>query len=121
MAETKEYIKHQEARGSVNISEEVVAVIAASAAMEVEGVAGLALSAGKDLSEMLAKKSISKSVRIQIGEDSLTTDLYIQIKMGYSVSGVGCAVQERVQQAVESTTGFHSAGVNVHVTGIALK
>ena len=121
MAETKEYIKHQEARGSVNISEEVVAVIAASAALEVEGVAGLAMSGGRDLNDMIAKKTISKSVRIRIEEDSVTTDLFIQVKMGASVSGVGCAVQERVQQAVESSTGFHSAAVNVHVTGISLK
>ena len=44
MGENKDYITHPDEKGSVNISEEVISVIAAAAAMETEGVAGLSAS-----------------------------------------------------------------------------
>ena len=41
MADNKEYMTHQESMGTIQISEDVVASIATSACLEVEGVGGL--------------------------------------------------------------------------------
>ena len=52
MADNKEYVTHSDERGSVNISENVICVIAAAAVAEIEGVAGF-VSQGKELADML--------------------------------------------------------------------
>ena len=48
MAEGREYISHESELGSVSISEEVLAVIAAAAAVEVEGVSCLGSGLSSD-------------------------------------------------------------------------
>ena len=106
MGENKDYITHPDEKGSVNISEEVISVIAASAALETEGVASL--SAGRDLTELLGKKNVGRGVKITV------------VKLGVSVNKVGRKVQEAVASGIESMTGFSVAEVNVHVIGISL-
>ncbi len=60
MAENKEYFSKEVENGSIQISEEVVASVAAMAVLEVEGVCGLASNLGYDIAEMLGKKTLAK-------------------------------------------------------------
>ena len=121
MGESKEYITYPDEKGSINISEEVVAVIAANAAVEVDGVACLSASIGKDIAELLGKKNLSRGVKIHIIEEGqIRADVYVMVKMGCTVSEVGEAVQAAVMSAVESMTGLKMTSVNVHVSGIAM-
>lgn len=120
MGENKEYITFPDERGSINISEEVVAVIAANAALETDGVVALSASISKDIAELLGKKNISKGVRVANDEDGLKVDVYLLTRLGVSVHKVGVDVQNAVSTAVESATGVSVAEVNVHVLGITL-
>ncbi len=115
MGENKDYITHPDEKGSINISEEVISVIAAAAATETEGVAGL--SAGKGI---LGKENPSKGVRITVEGESVKVDLWMIVRMGVSVSRVGQKVQEAVASSIESATGFTVAEVNVHIVGVNL-
>ena len=119
MGENKDYITHPDEKGSVNISEEVISVIAATTALETEGVA--ALSAGRDLYELLGKKNLSKGVRLIVDGEKLKVDLWLTVKLGASVNKVGQRVQESVASAIESATGFTVSEVNVHIVGVNLK
>ena len=121
MADNKEYITYPEEAGSINISEEVVAAIAAGAALEVEGVDGLANSPGRELSEIIGKKSLSKGVKIKVADDAISIDMFIAVKAGNVVSGVGKTVQDAVKTSVEATTGLNVSAVNVHVCGVTFK
>ena len=58
MSEVKEYVSQVEEMGSIHISEEVIASIAAVAAVEVEGVSSLAPNLGSDLAEMLGSTGL---------------------------------------------------------------
>ena len=120
MGENKEYITCPDEKGSINVSEEVLAVIAANAALETEGVTALSSSGSRDISELLGKKNISKGIRIQSAEDGLKIDVYLLTKLGVSVHKVGADVQSSVASAIESTTGISVTEVNVHVLGISL-
>ena len=120
MADGKDYIKSADEKGSINISEDVVAVIAAAATMEVEGVSGFFYSYGKDLPNMI-KKGLSKGVRLSIDGDEVTIDVYIMADMGYSVSEVGKQIQQAVMSAVEAAVRVTVNAVNVHICGVALK
>lgn len=119
MGENKEYITQPDEKGSINISEEVIAVIVGNAAMEVDGVASLIATLGKDIAELLGKKNISKGVKVHVEDSIVTADVYIMVKMGSNVSEVGALVQNAVVTAVESMTGLSVTAVNVHVSGIA--
>ena len=60
MSEMKEYISRADELGNIHISEDVLAVIAAAAALEVEGVSALAANLGSDIAELLGKKKPGK-------------------------------------------------------------
>ena len=119
MAEGKEYISCPDELGCIHISEDVLAVAAAAAALETEGVGSLANNLGSDIVEMLAgKKNLSRGVRVTVTEASVTADIAILVKYGSMVQTVAKAVQEAVSVALENTSGFTVEGVNVHVMGI---
>ena len=121
MAEGKGYIINSDEKGSVNISEDVVAIIAAAAAAEVQGVHGPFVSHSKDITSMLGRKNLPKGVKLCIDGDNVTIDINIITEIGYSVSEVGAEVQKAVVSAVEDAVGATVAAVNVTVCGIALK
>ena len=115
------YITCQEANGSINISEEVIAGMVRNAALEVEGVAGLANTAGAEISELLGIRTLSKGVKVQFSDGKVVVDTIITVSYGSSVMKVARAVQEKVLAAVQATTGLEQVEVNVHVTGIAFE
>ena len=111
------YITCQDEKGSINISEDVVAAMVRAAITEVDGVAGIATSAGTELAELLGIKSAAKGIKVQIVDGTMTVDTIITVRYGCSV--VARAVQESVTSAVESMTGIGKPIVNVHVSGVA--
>jgi len=121
MGEGKGYIRSTDEKGSINISEDVVAVIAASAVVEVEGVHGLHFSHGKELSSIIAKRGLPKGVKLSIEGESVAIDVHVLAQIGYSVSEVGAQIQKAVKAAVEAAVGATVSAVNVHICGVALK
>ena len=74
--------------GEVVIADEVVAVIAGLAAMEVEGVATMAGDATRELISKIGKKSLSKGVKVDILEGVVTVALALNIKYGYNIMAI---------------------------------
>jgi len=123
MGENKGYIKTADDKGSINISEEVVAIIAATAALEVGGVYSLFHSYGKELANKFNKKTLTRGVKLLIGgnEEEVTIDVFIITMIGYAVNDVGTGIQRAVKSAVESAVGLKVSAVNVHICGVSLK
>lgn len=120
MADNKDYISRSDELGNIHISEEVLAVIAAAAALEIEGVDSLAANFGSDLAELFgARKNMAKGIQIQVEEEQITVHVAILVKYGYAINDVAKEVQEGIFTAVESTSGFSVSAVNVQVAGIA--
>lgn len=119
MADAREYVSRPDELGNIHISEEVLAVIAAAAALEVEGVASLAANLGSDLAELLGKKNLAKGVRISVSEgESVCVDVSILIQFGFTIPDVAKAVQDAVYSAIENTSGLNVECVNIHVGGV---
>lgn len=119
MSENEKYISRSDEMGSIHISTEVLAVIAAAAAAEVDGVAGMAANLGSDMAErVVGRKPVAKGVRLVMNDDQLSLDLSILVKYGYVVPEVASAVQEAVASAVENTSGLKVSCVNVAVSGV---
>ena len=106
MAENREYISRPDEMGNIHISEEVLAVIAAAAALEVEGVGSLAANLGSDIAQLLGKKNISKGIRISLDGEAVVVDISLLIKYGYTIMDVAKKVQDAVVNAVEATSGL---------------
>lgn len=121
MSENKEYISRPDEMGNIHISEEVLAVIAAAAALEVEGVGSLANNLGSDIAELLGKKNMAKGVRISLDGEAVVVDLSLLIRYGCTIMDVAKQVQEAVTNAVEATSGLSVGAVNVHVGGVTFE
>ena len=118
MAEGKEYISRQEELGSVNISEEVLAVIAGAAAMEVDGVSALGTTLTNDVAALVTRKSVAKGVHLEVEGEAVMVDVTILVKYGYVVPEVAKNVQDAIQNAVMNTTALDVPGGNATVSGV---
>ena len=111
-------IQADESLGEVKIADEVVAMIAGLAAMEVEGVASIAGNATRELTTRLGMKSLSKAVKVDVLEGVVTVSLSLNLKYGYSIKDITTKVQEKVKAAIENMTGLEVADVNIRVAGV---
>ena len=114
-------IQDDSSKGEVKIADEVVAIIAALAATEVEGVASMAGNITNELISRLGMKNLSKGVKVDVLEGVVTVSLALNMKYNYSIMDVSAKVQEKVKSAVENMTGLEVADVNVKVAGVEME
>ena len=103
--------------GQIQIADEVVGVIAVTAALEVEGVVA-GSHHGKGITEFFGKKGHTKCVKVAIDENEAVVDMEIIVKFGTKVQKIAAEVQEKVKSTVETMTGLNVAVVNVSITGV---
>ena len=121
MSESREYISYPDEMGTIHIADEVLAVVAASAALEVEGVSGLAANLSSDLAEPMGKKVYSKGVRLTVSGGQVVVDISVLIQYGFTIPDVAKKVQEAVMTAVTNTSGMEVSRVNIQVAGISFR
>ena len=114
-------IQDDSSMGEVKIVDEVVVIIAALAATEVEGVASMAGNITNELISRLGMKNLSKGVKVDVLEGVVTVSLALNMKYNYSIMDVSAKVQEKVKSAVENMTGLEVADVNVKVAGVEME
>ena len=113
-------IKTDENLGEVKIADEVVAIIAGLAAMEVEVVASMAGNSTRELISKLGMKSLSKGVKVDVLDGIVTVSLALNLNYGYSIKEITSKVQEKVKTAIENMTGLEVADVNIRVAGVEI-
>ena len=114
-------IQNDAGKGEVKIADEVVAIIAALAATEVEGVASMAGNITNELISRLGMKNLSKGVKVDVLEGVVTVSLTLNLKYNYRVVEVSGKVQEKVKNAIENMTGLEVADVNIKVAGVEME
>ena len=106
--------------GTVKIADDVVALIAAFAAMEVEGVSGMAGGIDMDTVSRGGMKKLGRTVKVEIGSDGVKADLSSELVYGYSIPETCSKVQNKVRTAIENMTGLEVLDVNIRVAGISM-
>ena len=119
MADNKEYISQEQENGTVHMSEDVIASIAAAAIYEIDGVYSLNDNTANDI-EKKSRKSLGKDVKLSIVDDQITVECNVIIYYGYSVLEVAKNIQDAVSVALVSMAGLNVTAVNVNVSGIAM-
>lgn len=103
----------------IQISNDVVAVIAGVAVAEVPGVAGMAGGFAGGITEVLSgKKNLAKGIKVEVTEEQAKIDVNIIVEYGSRIPDVAFEIQNRAKKAVESMTGLKVEEVNVHVQGV---
>ena len=110
-------IKNEEVN-NIQISEDVISVMAGMAIQDIEGVAKGATGFAGGISEALGKKNIGKGVKVEIKDKEVTVDVGIIIKYGAKIPELAKQIQDKIKNDVETMTGFEVISVNVKIQGI---
>lgn len=111
-------LQEDENLGTVKIADDVVAMIAALAATEVEGVAAMSGNMTNELLSRVGVKSMAKGTRVEVLQKKVKVDLAITIEYGFNIPATCQRVQTKVKNAVENMTGLEVNDVNIRIAGI---
>ena len=106
--------------GTVKIADDVVALIAAFAAMEVEGVSGMAGDLDMNTVSKGGMKRLGKTVKVEVSKEGVKADLAVYLVYRYSIPETCSKVQDRVKTSIENMTGLEVKDVNIRVSGIKM-
>ena len=106
-------------KGSVIISEEVLASIATNAAKDIDGVSSFS-NRPVDVVSTLKKGSLKvmSPVRVLQNGDDIAISIYLNLEPNQKIKTVAQDVQKNVKEAVQNMTGRLVSKVNVIVAGI---
>lgn len=111
-------LQENEEIGSVKIADDVVAMIAALAATEVEGVAALSGNMTNEFLSRVGVRNAAKGTRVEVIQKKVKVDLAITIEYGFNIPATCQRVQTKVKNAVENMTGLEVTDVNIRIAGI---
>lgn len=118
MAEYKNTVDNEEALGRLEVTDDVIAIIAGLAAVEVEGVFSMSGGITGGIADVLGIRNLSKGIRVESKEEKIYIDIYIIAEFGARIPEVAWNIQERVKNKVENMTGMRVMEANIHVQGI---
>lgn len=117
--EVVEEVKEEQTENGIEISNDVIAVIAGVAVSEVQGVASMSGGFAGGITEVLSgKKNLAKGIKVEKSENSAKIDVNIIVEYGSRIPDVAFEIQNRVKKSVEDMTGFKVEEVNVHIQGV---
>ena len=106
--------------GEVQISNDVLAVISAMAAMEVDGVAGYGRKHhSRACFKTWNEETYLKGVRVDVVDNTVMVDLSIILRINENIVTISKKVQDKVKTTVENMTGMEVANVNVNIASVA--
>ena len=107
-----------EGAGRVKIADDVIAIIAGTAALEIEGVACMAGNLTGDIAQILGRRNLSKGVNVEMVGGNVKVTLSLLSKFGYKLQEISEAVQRRVKTAIENMLGLNAQEINIIIAGI---
>ena len=111
----KETLKNEHI-GRIQIADEVLCIVAGTAALEVEGAFTSQWGDAR-----FSKKSFGKGVKVVVEKDKVSVDIAILVKYGHKIHVVSEEVQNRIKTALETMVGMNVKEVNVNVAGLLLE
>ena len=114
-------VETKDVNGQIQISDEVIAIIAGTAAVETEGVSLLSSAAVNTVKGFFGKKNQSRGVKVTVEESNALGEVEISVKFGINIKNACEEVQQKVKNAVETMTGLTVTGVNVIVSEVSVE
>ncbi|MGN1147646.1 MAG: Asp23/Gls24 family envelope stress response protein [Lachnospiraceae bacterium] len=114
-------LQDDESIGTVQIADDVVAMIASFAAREVEGVSAMAGNVTGELMSKVGVKNMNKGVKVDIFGKNVKADLAVTVEYGYNIPAICQKVQSKVKAAIENMTGLTVTDVNIRIAGVNMQ
>jgi uncharacterized alkaline shock family protein YloU len=113
-------MEHAEPAGSVRVANEVIASIAAMAAREVDGVAGLDEANARHFGDWIKRDTAHRGVRVLFDTDrKIHLEVFLTVDATAVLREVAERVQDNVIDVVHRMLALDVAEVNVFVSSIA--
>lgn len=108
--------------GKVFVSNEVIAVLAGSAALDCYGLVGMASRKQlKDgIAELLGRENLSRGVEVRSEADGIHIELHIIVSYGTKISEVAHNVQSKVKYVLNDVVGLKADFVDIVVQGVRI-
>ena len=107
------------AYGKIEISDDAIASVASSSALDCYGIVDLVAKKLSDsFAVFLKKEAPNKGVKVLTVDNKIYIDLYVIIKYGVSISAVADSLKSAVKYSVEEFTGMIVDSVNINVLGV---
>lgn len=113
-------LQNNENIGTVQIADDVVTMIAALAAKEVEGVTAMSGNVPGEIISRVSGKNLTKGVKVDIFDKNVGVNLYVTVEYGYNIPAVSQQVQSKVKSAIENMTGLQVTDVNIRIAGVSM-
>jgi len=104
--------------GQLKVNDEVIAIIAGLATVEVDGVFAMSGGLSGGIAEVLGIKNLSKGIKVEAKGKKVEVNIYIIAEFGARIPDVAWNIQEKVKKVVEKITGMEIVEVNIHVQGV---
>jgi uncharacterized alkaline shock family protein YloU len=106
--------------GIVQVSDEVIAAIVGTAALECYGLVGMSsrklLKDG--IAELLGQENLGRGVDVRMENNEMHIDLYIIASYGTKLSEVALNVQNRVKYVLNEVIGLEVQHIHIIVQGV---
>ena len=106
--------------GTVQITDDVIATIAAIAATDVDGVAAVGTGITREKAARIGARAIAKAVQVTIENETINVRIIITVTYGSSIPETTRKVQKKVKSTLETMTGLTVEEVQVSVADVAL-
>ena len=114
-------LQEDENLGSVQIADEVVAMIASLAATEVDGVSAMGGNITNELMSKVGVKNLTRGVKVEVLGSDVKVELVVMLEYGYNIPATSQKVQERVKNAIENMTGLTVTDVNIRIVKVNME
>lgn len=109
-------------RGTVSISNAVIAKLAGYTATQCYGVVGMCSKTGKDgFASLLKKENIDKGIKVKTENSVIDISLYVIVEYGLNIGTIGETIRSHVKYNVEKFTGMEVVSVRVNVESVRVE
>lgn len=103
---------------SIQISSDVIAVIAGVVSSELPGISGMSGGIVGGIAEKLGRRDLTKGIKVKVEEDRVTLDLNVIVEYGASIVQATDNLKKEIRSNVEKTTGLKVESININVQGL---
>lgn len=108
------------AKGTLHVTEEVVAIIAEAAVNDTKGVSGT-ISGLRDEFARVVNKNPAKGILVDGSESEMVIQVKVSLLYGVNIKNVCHELQKRIKQNVEMMTGVAVQSVHISVVQITFQ
>ena len=115
----KGYTIYEDTDGNtVQISEDVIASIAAMSMKDIKGVYAVGTGMKNGIMERLGWEDLAKGVTVEVLEDGVIVDVVITVNFDKKIMEVSKEIQDKIQTTIKDMTDMDVIAVNVRVAGV---